>query len=565
MEQQAYPNDPKNHYLDPALVDRYDSTRFGGLKGRAFAYLQARHLRMFLGRVSPRRVLDVATGTGRILLAMPADLNVCIGADTSIGMLLKARPRVAAFQRNASFMLMDARSLGVMDRSLDCVTCVKLFHLIAPEEAELILTEMTRVTRRFVIFSLPINKRFGFGHGRVTRFRRSSAADVLRSKLSGLGLGLSDFRFTLRWWSDDCLVLAHVDQSARLTAAAICAVLNAAATDATHSNGAPLGEGDIVVERVRGTTHCFRVEAKYHKATKQYFAKICPRYNDLNGASVELQQLRFLHRYFGESSNLLTVPRPVGLVVDSNAILTEYAPGVTLLQILKRELSWNTSSRRRSEILEVFGRVGEWLRRFHTSGDSTEGQDFFTQFAKVTRHDMRTLSGSLALRWPLERFRHAWDYVAAGSAGVDGTSVRLHGDFGPPNILVDEDGRLTVVDLGSLLRGSPAFDVSTFLVAIHVMAYKVGVLLFRRAFIKELQTRFLRSYSQTYFTDEFSDRLIPFYCACALVHACAQQTRTLQRAPVLVRWIPRVVLHLWYRRQLNKQLHAFEMRRKDVS
>ena len=59
-------------YADPAMAASFDAKRFGGPIGQILLADQERVLAAFLGDVSGRRVLDMATGTGRAALALAA-------------------------------------------------------------------------------------------------------------------------------------------------------------------------------------------------------------------------------------------------------------------------------------------------------------------------------------------------------------------------------------------------------------------------------------------------------------------------------------------------------------
>ena len=57
-------------YADPAMAASFDAKRFGGPIGTMLLHDQEHVLADFLGDVSGRRVLDMATGTGRAALAL---------------------------------------------------------------------------------------------------------------------------------------------------------------------------------------------------------------------------------------------------------------------------------------------------------------------------------------------------------------------------------------------------------------------------------------------------------------------------------------------------------------
>src|SRR5687768_18500211 len=60
-------------YADPAMASSFDAKRFGGPIGTILLQDQERVLSEFLGDVSGRRILDLATGTGRAALALRSE------------------------------------------------------------------------------------------------------------------------------------------------------------------------------------------------------------------------------------------------------------------------------------------------------------------------------------------------------------------------------------------------------------------------------------------------------------------------------------------------------------
>ncbi|WP_460572192.1 class I SAM-dependent methyltransferase [Humibacter soli] len=81
------------------------------------------------------RVLDVATGTGLVLRALPpSDERSLLGADISAGMLAVARRETPG----AEFVLVDAEPpLPFADGSFDLITCATGLHLMPSPSAAL--------------------------------------------------------------------------------------------------------------------------------------------------------------------------------------------------------------------------------------------------------------------------------------------------------------------------------------------------------------------------------------------------------------------------------------------
>jgi demethylmenaquinone methyltransferase / 2-methoxy-6-polyprenyl-1,4-benzoquinol methylase len=117
---------------------------------------------------APLRVLDLATGTGDVMLAISRrfpDRARCTGVDVSAGMLRGARKKVAGTgtDKNCRLLRGDAVHLGMADNVFDAVTSA--FGIRNTEDPAAALREMYRVLRpggRVLIleFSLPENPFF---------------------------------------------------------------------------------------------------------------------------------------------------------------------------------------------------------------------------------------------------------------------------------------------------------------------------------------------------------------------------------------------------------------------
>ena len=98
----------------------------------------ARPLLMALDAVEAPRVLDVATGTGRLPLALLAERDFCgdvLALDRSAGMLARARARLEAFlplgEARCRLMRADAAHLPLHDGAFDAVVCLEALEFTA--------------------------------------------------------------------------------------------------------------------------------------------------------------------------------------------------------------------------------------------------------------------------------------------------------------------------------------------------------------------------------------------------------------------------------------------------
>lgn len=94
------------------------------------------------------RVLDVATGTGRLPLALMRQFQfdgTVVGIDRSRGMLREAQDAVGVYDDRITLLLEDARVLSFREASFDCVTCLEALEFMPDPEG--VIQEMLRVLK----------------------------------------------------------------------------------------------------------------------------------------------------------------------------------------------------------------------------------------------------------------------------------------------------------------------------------------------------------------------------------------------------------------------------------
>ncbi len=130
------------------LYDRY-ARRYEEIK-RYQPHLELQHvagpLVMEIGADRPVRVLDVATGTGRLPLALLRHARFAggvVGVDLSAGMLAVAAERLAP--QRVKLARAAAERLPFADASFAVVTCLEALEFVA--QREVVLREMARVCR----------------------------------------------------------------------------------------------------------------------------------------------------------------------------------------------------------------------------------------------------------------------------------------------------------------------------------------------------------------------------------------------------------------------------------
>jgi SAM-dependent methyltransferase len=148
-----FPHYSYSAYADPAMASSFDAKRFGGPIGNILLQDQEQVLAEFLGDVSGRRVLEMATGTGRAALALARRGAIVTGVDASREMLSVARTRAADAGLTIEFAEGDAHALAFSDRAFDAVVCLRM--LMHVPDWRTALGELCRVTEHRLVFDYP--------------------------------------------------------------------------------------------------------------------------------------------------------------------------------------------------------------------------------------------------------------------------------------------------------------------------------------------------------------------------------------------------------------------------
>lgn len=137
-----------------------------------------------LGACRQPRLLDVATGTGRVPLAVAGALDeaTIVGLDDAERMLAVAAGKLAPYRRRVALVRSPAAPLPFAAASFDLVTCLEALEFFPSDEAA--LAEMVRVLRPGG--ALLATRRSGWeGRLFLTRYRTEAA---LRQMLERQGL-----------------------------------------------------------------------------------------------------------------------------------------------------------------------------------------------------------------------------------------------------------------------------------------------------------------------------------------------------------------------------------------
>jgi len=149
-EQKAEPPSLDQEYRDIYRQEApvYDNKRFVTASRAYYAAVSADAYRELADVTASARILDVATGTGRVALALSKTGAFVIGADLTPEMLGVASRRARDSKATRiCFHVANARSLPFQDHQFDVVLAVRFLHLFPLEDQRYFLSEMARVVK----------------------------------------------------------------------------------------------------------------------------------------------------------------------------------------------------------------------------------------------------------------------------------------------------------------------------------------------------------------------------------------------------------------------------------
>ncbi len=147
------------------------------------SHLLARPLMGFIEPLSNPLVVDVATGTGRLPLALmthPVFHGRVIGMDLSRRMLHQASVKLDGYADRVSLIWGPAEKLPFSDNTVDVITCLESLEFVS--DRDIVLKDMVRVLRPggLLLITNRINARWMPG--------RTISDDDLGGKLHDLGI-----------------------------------------------------------------------------------------------------------------------------------------------------------------------------------------------------------------------------------------------------------------------------------------------------------------------------------------------------------------------------------------
>jgi len=187
-----------------------------------------------------------------------------------------------------------------------------------------------------------------------------------------------------------------------------------------------------------------------------------------NQAVVEFETLQKLYEAFSSEARC-SVPKPVLLFAEHEAYVMTQVPGLLLSDLLCNARYWASNKKFRM-LRRHFGDSGRWLRRLQETTASTKPTTSAYEHVVARCEQRLQLIGEsgcpLIPRGFCERIRGLIGQCLCACGSGNSRVAGRHGDFGPWNVLADDNG-VTVIDFLGYKLDPPAVDLLKMDIAIE--------------------------------------------------------------------------------------------------
>lgn len=146
------------------LAATYNENRFHSENGRFLYEIDQNLIRRLIEKTNAKKILDVPTGTGRVLDYLQGFNAEIVGIDATEEMLEIAR-QVPCNGNTVELLLGDASKLELEPNSFDCLVSLRFFHLFDRKSRHPFASEFARVIKPggYLLLSFT-NGWYGFGY-----------------------------------------------------------------------------------------------------------------------------------------------------------------------------------------------------------------------------------------------------------------------------------------------------------------------------------------------------------------------------------------------------------------
>lgn len=149
---------------------RQTSLKYRGKKADTYDEIRTKQARWdfednvvgkWLGELRPNSVLDCPVGTGRFIKIYKAmDVEFVTGVDVSERMIALAKRKARSYPNDLKLEVGDALHIIAKNRWYDMAICVRFLDLIDEEAMRAVVTEMARVSKKYIICTIRLGENY---------------------------------------------------------------------------------------------------------------------------------------------------------------------------------------------------------------------------------------------------------------------------------------------------------------------------------------------------------------------------------------------------------------------
>jgi hypothetical protein len=187
------------------------------------------------------------------------------------------------------------------------------------------------------------------------------------------------------------------------------------------------------------------------------------------------------------------VVRPVACYPEHLAIVTEEAPGLTLLAAIERRGRWWQGANEADTLDRGVSRVGQWLDRFQATGpvDGEIAPEGIVEYVDIRLRRLVAHPQAAFAAGDRERILRALDDRLSATSAAALRPVAIHADLALGNVIVSPE-RVVVLDLAMTGTGNRYHDLAHLFMQLGLMRFKPQ---FGGGRIAQLQSALLRGYT----------------------------------------------------------------------
>ena len=309
-------------------------------------------------------------------------------------------------------------------------------------------------------------------------------------------------------------------------------VLKALSADPTTEFGQPGAQVEML-NRIDGQFSTVqRVRIRTQDRTLNAYAKILKPYQD--NADELARADRMLRREYNATSALyqalrqdteIGAVRPLAFLPEHRALVTEEIPGRPFGELLA------DASQATDELLAVARRIGAWARIYQALGESS-GTVALSERRSYLDDRLALLEGRVLSSAERRAVLAQFDALAAEIGTPDVPAVPIHADLTPMNIIVDDNGRIAVLDFTMAKTGTIHHDLSHVYFHLELIGARRR---HKRELMRELQRAMLAGFSPALSAAE------PLFKLMLMQHAVCHVALLAQRRVPVLDW-----LYRWY-------------------